>query len=355
MTATVPIHIKKVAKSRIAELDINNLSFGKLFSDHMFIGQYHDGQWREANIMPYEKMLMSPSTSALHYGQAIFEGLKAYRNIRGEVVIFRPQANHKRINISAHRMAMPEIPEDLFLESMVQLLKLDKNWIPDKEGSSLYIRPLYFATDEFIGVKPSESYQLLTFTAPVGAYYNEPVKVMVEPNYFRAVEGGVGFVKASGNYGRSLHPSKLAHQKGYHQLIWTDARHHKYVEESGTMNLMFVINDTLITPPLSDTILAGITRDSVLTIARDWGMKVEERKISVDEIVEAIKNKSLQEAFGTGTAATIANICLIAHEEKDYDLPRLTDKSFSTRVAKELDDIKKGRVADKFGWIYKVC
>ena len=355
MTETIQINIRKVKKSRIAELEINALSFGKLFSDHMFVGDYTGGQWKEANILPYEKMLLSPSTSAIHYGQAIFEGLKAYKNSKGEVLLFRPQANHKRINISAKRMSMPEIPEDLFIEAIVQLLKIDKDWVPEAEGCSLYIRPLLIGTDEYIGVKPSETYKLIIFTAPVGFYYTEPVKVVVETNYIRAVEGGVGYVKASGNYGRSLYPSKLAQQKGYHQIIWTDARHHRYVEESGTMNLMFVTDNVLVTPPLGDTILAGITRDSVLTIARDWGMKVEERKISIDEVAEAIKNNTLQEAFGTGTAATIANICLIGIEGKDYVLPPITDQLFSARVSKELDGIKRGTIADKHGWILKVC
>ena len=354
VTTLSPLTIKKTAQSRINEVDQNNLGFGKYFSDHMFVADFKDGHWYQASILPYGNMEFSPASSMMHYGQAIFEGMKAYRHAKGEIQLFRPLANLKRLNISAIRMAMPQVPEELFMDALTQLMKLDKNWVPSVEGSSLYIRPLLIATDDYIGVKPSETYKLIILTSPVAKYYNEPVKVLVETNYIRAVEGGVGYVKASGNYGRSLYPSKLAQQKGYQQVIWTDARHHRYVEESGTMNLMFNVDGAIVTPPLGDTILAGITRDSVLTIARDWGMKVEERKISIDELVEAHKKGLLLEAFGTGTAATVAPICLIGYEGIDYSLPALTDASFSTKVLKELDGIRKGKVDDKYGWMYKV-
>ncbi|MBI2269435.1 MAG: branched-chain amino acid aminotransferase [Bacteroidetes bacterium] len=354
ITTAIPITVKKTAKSRIAELDEINLGFGKIFSDHMFVAEYSNGQWKEASIMPYDKIPFSPSSSMMHYGQSIFEGMKAYRAEDGRVLLFRPLANQKRLNISAVRMAMPTIPEELFMDGLLQLIKMDSSWVPKGDGASLYIRPFLIATDDYIGVKPSETYKFLIITSPVGKYYNEPVKVLVETNYIRAVEGGVGFVKASGNYGRSLYPTRLAQQKGYQQVIWTDARHHRYLEESGTMNVMFVLDDVLVTPPLGDTILAGITRDSVLAIARDWGMKVEERKISVDEIIDAHKNNTLKEAFGTGTAATIAPICLIGYEGVDYPLPALTDASFSRRVGKELDDIRKGRISDRHSWTLAV-
>lgn len=354
ITDTLKIKVQKVKKSKLPGIDINNVPFGRQFSDHMFIADYKDGHWNEAQIIPYDKIPMSPASSMMHYGQAIFEGMKAYKNHKGEVFLFRPLDNFKRINISAERMAMPQIPEEIFMEGLVQLLKLDKDWVPDAEGSALYIRPLFIGTDEYIGVKPSECYRLLIITAPVGHYYLEPVKVLVETNYIRAVEGGVGYVKASGNYGRSLYPTRLAQQKGYQQIIWTDARHHRYVEESGTMNLMFVIDNTLVTPPTGDTILAGITRDSVLTLARDWGMKVEERKVSIDEVVEAHEKGTLQEAFGTGTAATIAHISLIGYAGKDYELPLVENRIFSNRVANELDGIRKGKIEDRHGWMYKI-
>ncbi len=348
------IKTKKVTQSRISEIDFNNLNFGKVFSDHMFIADYKNGEWVDAEIMPYGQVQMSPATSALHYGQSIFEGMKAYKNDKGEVLLFRPFENYKRINISADRMAMPTIPQAIFMEGLKQLVKLDSQWVPTTEGASLYIRPFLVGTDEYIGVKPSDEYRFYIITAPGGAYYTEPVKVLVETNFIRAVEGGVGFVKASGNYGRSLYPTRLAQQRGYHQIVWTDARNHRYLEESGTMNLMFVIDDVLITPPLGDTILAGITRDSVLTLARDWHMKVQERKISIDEVIDAHNRETLQEAFGTGTAATIAHISLIGFEGKDYQLPPVENRIFSHRVSKELDNIRTGRAEDKHNWMYKI-
>ena len=356
MLTTQPtvVKVQKAPHSRINEIDFNDLHFGKVFADHMFIDDYRDGQWSDARIVPYGPMPMSPATSALHYGQAIFEGMKAYKNDKGEVLLFRPLDNHKRINMSAERMAMPSIPQELFMEGLKQLINLDNQWVPTTDGASLYIRPFLIGTDEYIGVKPSDDYRFYIITSPGGAYYNEPVKVLVETNFIRAVEGGVGYVKASGNYGRSLFPTKLAQQRGYHQIVWTDARNHRYLEESGTMNLMFVIDDVLITAPLGDTILADITRDSVLTLARDWKMKVQERKISIDEVIDAHKRGTLEEAFGTGTAATIAHISLIGFEGKDYELPPVEGRIFSHRVSKELDHIRKGKVEDIHNWMYKI-
>ena len=348
------IRVQKTPQSRIKEIDFKNLTFGKIFADHMFVADYTNGEWIDSRIIPYGQVPMSPATSALHYGQAIFEGMKAYKNDKGDVLLFRPLENFKRINISADRMAMPTIPEEVFMEGLKQLVKLDSQWVPTTAGASRYIRPFLLGTDEYIGVKPSDDYRFYIITAPGGAYYNEPVKVLVETTFIRAVEGGVGFVKASVNYGRSLYPTRLAQQRGYHQIIWTDARNHRYLEESGTMNLMFVIDDVLITAPLGDTILAGITRDSVLTLARDWKMKVQERKISIDEVIDAHKRGTLQEAFGTGTAATIAHISLIGFEGKDYELPPVEGRIFSHRVSKELDNIKTGKVEDKFNWMFKI-
>ncbi len=349
------ITVQQATKSRIGELDPKQIVFGKLFSDHMFYADFKNNKWSDANIVPYGPIMMSPSTSVFHYGQAIFEGMKAYKNDKGEVALFRPLDNHKRMNISAERMAMPSIPQELFMQALTQLVKMDKNWVPDVEGASLYIRPFIIGTDEFIGVKPSDNYRFYIITSSAGKYYNEPVRVLVETNYIRAVEGGVGFVKASGNYGRSLFPTKLAQQRGYQQIIWTDARNHRYLEESGTMNLMVVIDDVLITPPIGDTILAGITRDSVLTLARDWKMKVQERKISIDEVIDAHKRGTLEEAFGTGTAATIADIATIGFEGKDYVLPPVEGRIFSNRVAQHLENIRRGRVPDIHNWMYKIA
>lgn len=354
MVATMDIKIEKTPKSRIGEQDVNDVPFGKVFSDHMFVCEYSDGKWQTGSISPYKDVPMSLALSALHYGQAIFEGMKAYKNAKGEVSLFRPLDNFKRLNISAQRMAMPEIPEELFMGGLMELLKLDKDWVPSSETGSLYIRPFMIATDEAIGVKASDTYKFVIITCPAGKYYSEPIKVMVETNYFRAVEGGVGFTKCAGNYGRSLFPTKLAQQKGYQQVIWTDAKTHSFVEESGTMNLMFVMDDILITPATSDTILAGVTRDSVIRLARDWGMMVEERKVSIKEIFAAHNNGKLQEAFGVGTAATIAHIVTIGYEGKDYELPPIEKRKFSPKIDQALRDIRKGRTDDKFRWTMKV-
>jgi branched-chain amino acid aminotransferase len=352
---TLMIEVQKTQHSRLPGLDINNLPFGKVFSDHMFIAEYHDGRWGRHRIVPYGNLQLSPASSMMHYGQSIFEGLKAYRSDNADVLLFRPLENQKRLNVSAIRMAMPEVPEDVFMDGLVELLRLDQNWVPAGDGRSLYVRPFLFATDDYIGVKPSDSYMFLIIASPVGAYYDHPLKVKVEKTFFRAVEGGVGYVKASGNYGRSLYPSALAKKEGYDQLIWTDGREHRYVEESGTMNLMFVIDGKLITPNLSDTILAGITRDSVLQLARDWEMPVDERRIEISEVESALQQGRLTEAFGTGTAATIAHISHIGYEGVDYQLPELTERSFSKRVNKALDSIRRGRIEDPHDWVYKVC
>lgn len=354
MIASADIMVEKTAKSRLSEQDVNNVPFGKCFSDHMFIAEYANGKWEKCYITPYRDLPMSYAMSALHYGQAIFEGMKAYKNEGGEAALFRPLENMKRLNKSAVRMAMPEVPEEIFMGGLLELMRIDKDWIPTSETGSLYIRPFLIATDEAIGVKASDTYKFVIITCPAGKYYTEPIRVLIETNYIRAVEGGIGFVKAAGNYGRSLYPTKLAQQKGYQQVVWTDAKTHSYVEESGTMNLMFVIGDTVITPSTGDTILAGITRDSVLALAREWGMKVEERKISIKEILEAHKNGTLKEAFGVGTAATIAHIVGIGFEGSDYALPPVEDRKFSTKVDETLRNIRKGKTEDKFNWMYSI-
>jgi branched-chain amino acid aminotransferase len=354
MTGTVDIDIQKIKKSRVSEHDINNVPFGKCFSDHMFVAEYKDGKWQNATIMPYGDVPMSYAMSALHYGQAIFEGMKAYKNEAGDVSLFRPLENHKRMNKSAIRMAMPEIPEELYMSGLMELVKLDKDWVPSSETGSLYLRPFLIATDEAIGVKISETYKFVIISCPAGKYYSEPIKVLVETNYYRAVKGGVGFVKAAGNYGRSLYPTKLAQQKGYQQVIWTDSETQQYFEESGTMNVMFVIGDKLLTPALSDTILDGVTRNSVLTLARDWGVPVEERKVSISEVFEAVENGTLKEVFGCGTAATIAQIIGIGYKGKDFALPPVSERKFSNRVDETLRGIRKGKIADKFNWMLKV-
>jgi branched-chain amino acid aminotransferase len=354
LTETISIRIQKTSESRLAAFDFNNLAFGKNYSDHMFIAEYGNGHWESAEIVPYGNLQFTPAMSSLHYGQAIFEGFKAYRDNNGQINIFRPRDNWKRLNISSGRMAMPEIPEELFMEGLTQLVSLDKEWVPSLPSTSLYIRPVMFGTEEYIGLKPSDSYMLSIITGPVEKVYHDPLKVLVETEYTRAEAGGTGFVKAAGNYGRSLLPTRYALEKGYHQLIWTDAKHHRYIEESGTMNVMFVIDDILITPPSGITILNGITRDSVLTLAQDIGIKTEVRRITVDEITEASDKGILKEAFGVGTAATIAPIKIIGYNGKDYKLPSLSDKHFSKRIALEMDKIQRGISEDKHKWMYPV-
>ncbi|WP_286755741.1 branched-chain amino acid aminotransferase [Roseivirga sp. UBA838] len=354
MIETSAIRIEKTTQSRINELDENNIPFGRLYSDHMFLADYKDGQWQDLRIVPYQNISLSPANSALHYGITIFEGLKAYRNKDGEVVVFRPEANAKRLNISAERMCIPAVPEGLFMEALNELLKIDASWVPSAPGTALYIRPFVFGMDEYIGIRPSENFRFMIITGPVGSYYTKPVRVKIETKFSRAFEGGTGFAKAGGNYAASLYPARLAQKMGFDQLIWTDGKTHQYIEESGTMNVMFMIDDVLITAPTSGTILKGITRDSVLTIAREWGVKVEERPVAVAEVVAAAKEGRLKEAFGVGTAATIAPIATIGYEDEVYDLPAADDSFFSRKILKELSGIRSGEIADKHGWIYKI-
>lgn len=352
---TAEISIEKIENSRIDTIDFENLNFGREFSDHMFVMDYADGKWGAPSIIPFGDMNMHPATSALHYGQSIFEGMKAYRNKKDEVFLFRPEMNIKRMNLSCDRMCMPEIPEDLFLEAIKELVSLDKEWIPNTTEGSLYIRPFMFATDEYVGIKPSDNYRFIIFTCPVGGYYSEPVKVKLETEYTRASKGGVGRAKTAGNYAASLYPAKLAQEQGYHQLLWTDGVSHEYIEESGTMNVCFMINGKLITPSEdSDTILKGITKRSVIECAKHWGIEVEERKVKVAEVIEAIENGSLTEMFGAGTAATIAQISTLGAYGKDYILPGEEHRTFSTKVGKFLNDIKNGRIDDPFGWNVKL-
>jgi branched-chain amino acid aminotransferase len=291
---------------------------------------------------------------SIHYGQSIFEGMKAYRSKKGEVLVFRPEENLKRFNKSALRMCMPEVPEEIFLGGLKQLIELDNAWVPENEGCSLYIRPFMFATDEYVGVSPSTTYKFIIFNCPVGSYYTKPLRVRVETEYIRAAKGGVGFAKNAGNYGGSLYPTIEANKAGYDQIIWTDAATHQYVEEAGTMNLMFIINGALVTAPTGDTILDGVTRKSVIQIAKDWGVEVQERLLSVKELVEGISSGAVTEAFGAGTAAVIAPIQTIGFDGKDYELPARKESDFSAKVFNEISQIRLGEIADTRGWIYKI-
>lgn len=354
MTETMDISITQSAESRISQVDFNNLQFGKVYSDHMFIADYADGEWKDLRIVPYGDISISPANTTLHYASTIFEGLKANRDANGNILVFRPEANAKRMKESAVRMCMPPVPEELFMGALDELLRMDSQWVPNAPGTSLYIRPFQLAMDPYVGIRPSDTYQFLIITCPVGAYYAEPVKVKIETNYTRAAKGGTGFAKTGGNYAAALKPAVDAQKEGFNQLIWTDAKTHEYVEESGTMNLMFIKSDTLLTAPTGDTILKGITRDSIIQLAKDKGMKVEERPIKVSEVVESIKDGSMQEAFGAGTAATVAQIKMIHHEGVDYDLPPVEGWKYSKDFLDTLNKIKTGETPDPHNWIHKI-
>ena len=348
------IQIQPIGKSRIDEVDFNNLAFGRSFADHMLIAEYANGAWQSMTIQPYGPLSYQPAMMSIHYGQSIFEGMKGYRSAKGDVLVFRPQENLKRFNKSAVRMCMPEVPEEIFLGGLKKLLEIDQAWVPDKEGCSLYIRPFMFATDEYVGVSPSTTYKFIIFNCPVGSYYSKPLKVRVETEYIRAAKGGVGFAKNAGNYGGSLFPTQKAMQAGYDQIIWTDAATHQYVEEAGTMNLMFMVGGSLVTAPTGDTILDGVTRKSVIQIAKDWGIDVQERQLSVKELVSGIADGSVTEAFGAGTAAVIAPIQIIGFEGKDYQLPDKKESDFSSKVFTEINQIRLGEIEDTRGWVWKV-
>jgi len=349
------LEIHRTANSKLPQVDFNNIPFGKIYSDHMFSAEYDGNQWGDFKIIPFENLNMSPAVSVLHYGQSIFEGLKGFKSPNGdEVLVFRPDANAQRMRKSAERMCMPDLPEEIFMNGLQQLIDLDRGWVPDVDNASLYIRPFMYATDEYIGLKPSEKYRFLIFTCPVGMYYAAPVKVKVETHYTRAAHGGTGFAKTAGNYAGAMYPAKLAQQQGFDQLLWTDAKEHKFIEESGTMNVLFVINDKLVSIPTADTILPGITRDSVLRIAQDWGIEVEERPVEVAEIISGIKDGSVKEMFGAGTAAVITQITHIGHKGNTHELPPLKNWEVSTKILNELKGIQRGTLEDKRGWTYKI-
>jgi len=347
--------ITPTGESRISQLDQSNIQFGKLYSDHMLVAHYENGKWSEAEIMPFQNLSLSPATTFIHYGQAIFEGVKAYKDAEGNPLIFRPRDNWKRMNVSARRMAMPEIPESLFMDGLRELISLDRDWIPSGENTSLYIRPFMFAVDEFIGVRPAEKFTFMIITSPAGPYYAKPVSIFVQDKYVRAFPGGTGYIKSAGNYGMCMQPTQEIREKGYDQILWTDGFEHKYVQEIGTMNVFFVIGDKVITPDLEQgTILSGVTRDSIITLLREKNIVVEERALSLEEIEAAHKNGTLKEAFGAGTAASIAPIAQLNVHGTIIDLPPVETWEIANEVKKELSDIRYGRIADTHGWVERL-
>ena len=351
--STHTIDIIKTQSSKINEVDFNNLSFGSVFSDHMLVCDYKNGEWNSPKIIPYQPITLDPSAKIFHYGQSIFEGMKAYKDQEDNVWLFRPIENFKRLNISAKRLAIPELPEAYFMEGLQTLLQLESEWIPKKEGSSLYIRPFVLASGKGFHASPSDEYKFIIACAPSGAYFSGKVKVLIEEKYSRSANGGVGFAKAGGNYAGQFYPTQLAIDKGYNQVIWTDDTAHEYIEEAGAMNIFIRINDTLITGPTSDRILDGITRKSIIDIAKDEGIAVEVRKISIKEVIEASNNNTLKEMFGAGTAAVVSPISGFGYRNKDYDLPEF-ENTYAALLKKRITDIQTNKAEDKFGWRFKV-
>lgn len=347
------IKITKTKNSKLQKTDFENLGFGKVFSDHMLICDYKNGSWGEPEIVPFQPMSLMPSAKIFHYGQSIFEGMKAYKDNASNTWLFRPIENYIRLNKSAKRLAIPEIPKNIFFDGLKELLKIDNDWIPNLDGCSLYIRPIVFATGEGFHASPADSYRFLIATAPSGPYFSGQVKVLIEEKYSRSANGGVGFAKAGGNYAGQFYPTQLAIEKGYNQVIWTDDNTHEYIEEAGAMNIFVRINDTLITGPTSDRILDGVTRKSIIDIAKKEGIPVEIRKFKVSEITEASKNNTLKEMFGAGTAAVISPISVFGFRNKDYKLPEI-ENSYATTLKKLITDIQTNKTNDKFGWRFLV-
>lgn len=348
------IRIERTRHSRLDSVDFNDLPFGKVFSDHMFVADFSGGTWKNPRVVPFGPFSTHPATMALHYGQSIFEGMKASKSVDGQPLFFRPEMHAKRLNLSAARMCMPEVPETLFMEALHTLVDLDQAWIPASPESALYIRPFMFATDEFIGVKPSEAYKFIIFTGPVGPYYAKPVRLWVEQEYVRAIPGGTGEAKAAGNYAGSLLPAKIAQSRGFDQVMWMDGYEFKYVQEVGTMNIFFVIDGVAVTPATDGAILKGITRDSILHILRDKKIPVEERPVSIDELVAAHKSGKLQEAFGVGTAAVVSHVAEIAYNAEIMTLPSIETRKIGALIKSEIEGLKSGVVRDHRGWIVPV-
>ncbi|MBI1781412.1 MAG: branched-chain amino acid aminotransferase [Sphingobacteriales bacterium] len=354
MQLTQDFIVRKIRKSRVNEVDFTKLEFGKYVSDHMLVCDFYDGEWQTPQLVPFANLSLSPATLALHYGQSVFEGMKAFRMKDGSVNIFRMEKHYERLVKSLDRMCMQVPPKEVFAEGLTELVKLDNNWVPNEDGSSLYIRPFVFASEARYGVKVSDEYRFIIFSGPVGPYYAQPLRVKVEREFIRAGRGGTGYAKCAGNYGGAFYPTQLARANGFDQVLWTDARENKYIEESGTMNVMFVIDGKLVTPALSDSILDGVTRDSLIQLAKERGVEVEERRISTDELESSFRNNLITEAFGAGTAAVVAPINLIHIDGVDYKLPFYTVNSLMNQLKQQLEDIRTGRVADVHGWNCKI-
>ncbi len=353
-TLSQPLKITKSTTTKINSVDFENINFGKLFTDHMFACHYVNGTWQQPEIVPYQPITLDPSARVFHYGQAVFEGLKAYKDSKGDTFLFRADENLKRINKSAERLAMPEFPEEYFNKGLSELLKLDNDWIKQGKGNSLYIRPFIIATEASLMASEANQYTFYIICSPAQSYYGGEVDVLISDYYSRSASGGIGYAKAAGNYAGQFYPTNLAKEKGYQQIIWTDSSSHKYVEEAGTMNIFFRINDTLLTAPTSERILDGITRKSIIALAEKEGYNIEVRDIEVTEIIEALKNGTLKEAFGAGTAAVVSVIKGIGYKDNKYSVPVLSD-GFAQHFKQSLTNIQYNEAEDTFGWRTKVC
>ncbi len=347
------MNIIKTRNSSLESVDFSNLLFGTVFSDHMLSCNFIDGKWQKPEILPYGPISFNPGLQVLHYGQSVFEGMKAFKNKDNEVLLFRKEENFKRLNKSAIRLSIPEIPEDIFMQGLNDLISLDQNWCKLGKDYSLYIRPFIFASSECIKASSSSEFKFMIITSPTSTYYNQDLNLFVEEKYTRAVKGGVGFAKAAGNYAASFYPTKIANSKGFQQVIWTDSSKHQFIEECGTMNVWFRIEDKLITPSISDTILSGITRDSIITLARESGIEVEEKDISILELLDAYKNDKLIEVFGTGTAVAVSPVKSITYRNHKMSFCDISD-SFAIILKEKLQSIQRGEVMDKYGWTSKV-
>lgn len=348
------IRITPTEHSKISEINLENLGFGRVFSDHMFVADYKDGEWQDYRIEPVHNFSVHPANMTFHYGQAIFEGLKGSKNGAGVPILFRPEENIKRMNRSAHRMCMPEFPEDIMLEALKMLIYLDKDWIPTFEGSAMYFRPFMIATDEYLGVMPSNTYKMVIIASPSGAYYAKPVNLFADDFYVRAAIGGTGEAKCAGNYAGSLYPSKLAKAKGFDQILWLDAVYHKYVQEVGTMNIFFLFKGNVLVTPLADGgILKGITRDSIIHIMRDKGYDVQERLLSIDEVISEYEKGNLVEVFGAGTAAVVTNVQSITYRDSvlTFDEAQWT---LSKSIKQLINDLRSGKIDDPYDFTLKV-
>jgi len=341
-------------KSKIGSVDFENLEFGKIFTDHLFVCKYSNNSWGEGKIMPYDDFLVSPSARVFHYGQAIFEGMKCFRSDNDSLILFRPEENFKRFNKSSSRMAIPEISENIFFDGLTELLKIDKDWVKKGDGNALYLRPFVFASEASINASEANEYTFMIICCPAKSYYgNQKIKVKIEEKYSRAAKGGVGYAKAAGNYAAQFYPTSIAIEEGYQQIIWTDSNNHKSIEEAGTMNLFFRIGNKLITSPTSDSILDGITRKSIIELAKKENIDVEERIITVDELLESSKAGELREIFGTGTAVVVLPIKAFGYQNKDYDLPEIDD-SWSSMLKKKLMNIQYDKSSEYDNWKLKI-